>query len=697
MIETIRKYPISFIIWCMIAILIQAGTVRASDFTEAPYRGYHYNVRNESVPSPSGFLPEASYTGEQLGAGKLNNPQDLFVDQQKQVYILDSGNNRIVVLNENLQVQHIIDQIWKDGQVERLNNPGGLFVGAGGKIYVADTDNRRVLIIDRKGQLLQEIGKPDSELIQANVDFKPSKVLVDRSGTVYVLSRGIYQGALTFDEKGQFIGFFGSERIEPSLSMLQDYFWKKLLNRTQRLKMARYVPVEYTNFDMDHKNFVYTVTSSTESVSNQIKRLNPSGLNTMPAGSFGDLETVWEGGKNLATVFVDIFVDDEGFISALDQQRGRIFQYDMDGNLLFIEGGLGSQTGTFKTPSAIAGMNGMLLIADAAKNNITVYKQTSYGHSVRGAVKKYVDGQYAEAVELWREVLGRNGNLELAYTGIGKALYNTEQYKEAMAYFELGYNMAGYSDAYKAFRKQMLRKNALPILLLVLALLAVATWTNRRRKQRIAGGSSAREPGKLAYPFYIMLHPAQGFEEMGWSKKGSLAVSAALVSAWFLAAVAEQQWSGFIFNPSGSGQLNVLLIFARTAGLFVLWVIANWSLCTLMDGKGRAKEIWIYSSYALLPLITVMVLTTIASNFLTVEEAMFLEYASFIAYAWSIVLLLIAMSTIHEYSLKKTLASSLLSVGGIAFILFLGVLLFGVLQQIYAFADTIYKELLFRL
>ncbi|MEF2247387.1 YIP1 family protein [Paenibacillus sp. IITD108] len=697
MTDNMQKFKCWFILILAAAIFMQPATIWASDFKEAPYKAYSYNAQNESVPAPSGYLPEAAYTGEQLGTGNWSNPQDVFVDERKQIYVLDSGNNRIIVLNDKLEVKHIIDHVQKGEQQEQFNNPGGLFVGAEGKIYVADTDNRRVLVIDEAGRLLQEIGKPDSELLSESTDFKPAKLVVDQSGTIYVLSRGIYQGALTFDVKGRFIGFYGSSRIEPSLSMLQDYFWKKLLNRTQRSKMARYVPIEYANFDIDQKNFVFTVISNLQSMSNQIKKINPSGNNTMRASSFGDFETVWEGGKNLATSFVDIFVDDEGFISSLDQQKGRIFQYDMSGNLLFIEGGLGTQTGGFKTPSAIAGLNESLLIVDSAKNNLTVYKQTSYGHYVREAVKRYDDGQYAEAVELWREVLKRNGNLELAYTGIGKALYSSEQYKEAMKYYKWGYDMDGYSDAYKGYRKQALRHNALLVMLLIGLLLAAIGFTNYKRKQRAALGKSEREPGAAAYPFYIVLHPVKGFEELAWNKKASLPVSIILIAAWFLVTAAAQQWSGFIFNPSGAEQLNVLLIFTRTVGLFVLWVTANWALCTLLDGKGKAKEIWIYSSYALTPIIAATLISIIATNVLTKDEGMFIEYLMIVAYIWSLALLLIGMSTVHEYTLNKTLASSLFSVAGMSFILFLGVLVFGVIQQIYAFADTIYKELLFRL
>jgi len=695
---TIGKFRAWLIVWLAVANLAIPAASYADGPVEAPFRGYIYNERGESVPSPNGYLPDEAYTGEQLGAGKFNNPQDLFVDDRERIWVLDSGNNRVVVLDRELRVSKTIDVIRHNGQEERLKNPGGIYVTKDGRIYIADTDNRRVVVMSEDGELLQELTKPESELLQGNVEYKPGKVVVDSIGTVYVLCRGIYQGALTFDTRGKFIGFYGSGRVETTLSMLQDYFWKKLLNQTQRSKMARYVPIEYANFDIDGNNFVYTVTSGTDSATNQIRKINPSGMNTMPPGAYGDLETVWEAGKNMATSFVDIHVDNEGFINALDMQRGRLFQYDMDGNLLFIMGGIGQQVGTFKTPVAIDSMQGKLIVLDSAKNNLTFYKPTPYGKFARKAVKLYADGRYEEAVAEWHEVLKRNGNLELAYVGIGKALYGAEQYEESMKYFKLGYDMEGYSDAFKAYRKLSIRTALLPILLTLIILGSVIGYLNYKSKRRKRNDD--RKPieiGTFRYPFYIMLHPVQGYEEMGWTRKGSVVVSLIIVAAWFFASVAQEQWTAFVFNPSRADQLNVWLIMTRTGGLFVLWVTANWALCTLLDGKGKAKDIWIYSAYALMPFIMITVLVTIASHFIARDEGVFLEYAMMIAYGWTVVLLLIAMSVVHEYSLKKTIVSSVLSVVGIGLILFLFVLIFGVFQQLYAFAGTLYREILFRL
>lgn len=52
-----------------------------------------------------------------------------------------------------------------------------------------------------------------------------------------------------------------------------------------------------------------------------------------------------------ASRIIDVVVREKGIYSVIDSTRGRIFTYDHEGNLLYIFGGIGSQEGTFDTPS----------------------------------------------------------------------------------------------------------------------------------------------------------------------------------------------------------------------------------------------------------------------------------------------------------------------------------------------------------
>lgn len=447
---------------------------------EAPYQGYVYNAWGESVPSPNSYLPEWSKNGEDLGVGLFKEPQDLFIDAHKNIYILDSGNNRIVILDENFQKKNIIDQFYSETGPEKVNQPTGIFVTPEQMIYLADGKNGRVIKVDITGKVLKEYGRPDSELIPAHLEYTPRKVAVDSSGTIYTIVKGLYYGAVMYDQKGEFLGYYGTNRVTTTLQLLQDFFWKKIMTKTQRDKMARYVPIEFINFTIDEKDFVYTCTQST-STTGSIKKYNPMGINILRErngllANYGDFEIEFyeEHGKRYQTQFIDINVDDNGFINCLDYTFGRIFQYNQDSELLAIFGGTGSQIGTFKTPVAIESINNKILILDAGKNNITLFGLSEFGSAVHKAVKLYENGLYEESVEPWKEVLKRNINYELAYIGIAQAMMRVGNLEEAMKYYKLGYDREGYSKAYKEHRTEVLRnKFSLVMFIIVILLLLI--------------------------------------------------------------------------------------------------------------------------------------------------------------------------------------------------------------------------------
>ena len=69
----------------------------------------------------------------------------------------------------------------------------------------------------------------------------------------------------------------------------------------------------------------------------------------------------------------------------------------------------------------------------------------------------YSKGLFTESKELWEKVLRLNANCEIAYSGIGKALYEEQQYKEAMTYFKKGYDRSGYNKAFKEYRMRLMQ------------------------------------------------------------------------------------------------------------------------------------------------------------------------------------------------------------------------------------------------
>lgn len=125
----------------------------------------------------------------------------------------------------------------------------------------------------------------------------------------------------------------------------------------------------------------------------------------------------------------------------------------------------------------------------------------------------------------------------------------------------------------------------------------------------------------------------------------------------------------------------------------LLWCIVNWSLCTLIDGEGRFSEIWIGTAYSFFPVMLSSVLCAVLSNVLTADERVFLTVIETGALLLTVLMLFISSMIIHQYSFQKTVFSMVLTVCGIAAVIFLLILCLSMFQQFGTFLGTIIKEL----
>lgn len=203
--------------------------------------------------------------------------------------------------------------------------------------------------------------------------------------------------------------------------------------------------------------------------------------------------------------------------------------------------------------------------------------------------------------------------------------------------------------------------------------------------------------GSLRYSLYLIFHPFDGFWDLKHEKKGNLKTAliiVAMVSAIF---ILRRQLTGFILNEVKLSELNIIVEILSIVLPFFLWCVANWCVTTLMDGEGSFKDIVITSAYALIPLILINVPLIIFSNVITLEEAAFYNFFDVLSLVWTIILLILGTSVVHQYSLTRTILTCICIVVGMGLIIFIALLFFSLLQQMYAFFYTIYQEIALRL
>jgi len=442
---------------CKAALVLTAVSLFVSPIQAeaAPYEGYTYSYWGTTVNTPNAYSPAETIDGSGQGIGRLKEPADMYIGADGLLYVLDTGNGRIVIFNEKWQVVREIRGFMRDGKQEQFASPQGIFVTRDNHIFVADTENRRVVELTGEGEFIRAIGAPQSEVIRKGFEYYPAKVAVDNAGRIYVVGRGVFDGIIELDADGVFMGFMGTNRVKFDM---WDYFWKRLSTKEQRSKLAQYVPLEFNNLDMDSEGFIYTTTADVASTE-PIRRLNPTGADVLRReGYFFPMGDVYSGSAAASSVLIDVKVGANGVYSALDSRKGRIFTYDQDGNLMYIFGRMGEQEGTFRTPVAVERRGDHFLVLDQAMNRITVFKPTRYGKLINEANDLLISGNYDEAERKWRELLNLDANNEVAYVGIGKALLRQGENKQAMEYLKLGYDRVYYSKAFGKYRKEMVRE-----------------------------------------------------------------------------------------------------------------------------------------------------------------------------------------------------------------------------------------------
>ena len=225
--------------------------VQAEDL---PYDTYNYDYRENVVMTPAAYVPTGSITGQDLGITGFVEPQDLCVAPDGNIYVADTKNSRIVVLDHNMtEVVRVIDSFVREGAEDGFRMPQGVCVSENEQLYVADTDNKRIVVLTPEGEFVKIIDNPQSEILEENFDFTPLKVTVDYADRVYVIAKNAFEGILVFESDGQFTGYFGTIQVKITL---WEKFWRKLASKEERSRQQLFIPTEFTGIDIDREGFV---------------------------------------------------------------------------------------------------------------------------------------------------------------------------------------------------------------------------------------------------------------------------------------------------------------------------------------------------------------------------------------------------------------------------------------------------------
>lgn len=628
------------------------------------------------------------------------------------VLLLCGDNSRIVKITKDYTSCSEISIVNEDGSNVDFSGAQGVFVDVNDDIFIADTQNARILIANASGKVKDVLETPVSKLIPTDFIYNPVAVARDGKGYTYILSSGCYYGALLYSSTNEFMGFYGANTVESGALDTLSYLWDRLTsNEVKQAASVKELPFSFVDFCLDPEGYLITCTGSTD-VENigqgQIRMISPNGANilykrnlrggssTSDTVNFLEETTVLrkEGtGDVIPQNIVSIDVNDDSYIFALDRTNGTVYVYDIECNIMTAFGGglsEGSQLGIFKTPVAMTLVGDSVLIADSDDKSITVFKPTEYAALFYQAQSLYLKGDYEEAKPLWEKVLQNDRNNQLAYRGLAMVYYMEGNYQESLEAARIAGDYAVYDLAYQAVLSSFLAKNfiwiVLVIVFVVVVLIIVFVKIKKRNKVLI------KNP-KVKLLFEVPLHPFNSFDELKYKKLGSYKIAIVLTVLYYLAVFLRDTASGFLYTDTVIRNYNAIFTVLGTVGLILLWSVANWLVCTLFSGKGSFKEVYVATTYSLLPYICFKFISVGLTHLLPLSASGIISGIETAVLLYTFFLLCIAMMKVHEYDFFKFLLTGIVTILFmilIVFVIFMCVIL---LQQVWQFAVSIYTEI----
>lgn len=707
------------ILCIILAVVMLASFMTIAVGASSAYQTYTYSIGGYALHSPDAYtadnqIIDSAYMGLDVA---INAPNDLVTDDQNNVYIADTGNNRIVCLDRYYKFKFTISTFINDqGVNDSLTAPEGLFVSKD-RIWICDTGAGRIVVFDRLGNFIKIIEAPESNLFGDNSLYKPVAIAVDQYDRLFVVSSTTYQGIIVMTEQGEFTGFIGAQAVTISA---WEILWRRFRTEEQKDQEQKYVATEFNNITIDDKGFIYVTTSSilersvmsaitgksTDGKYMPVKMLNTNGDEIMkrngfwpPAGEV-DFSTGSTDEITGVSTITDVAIGEEGTWSIIDSKRQRIYTYDGNGNLLFAFGDIGTMLGNLTNIEAITYQGSKMLVLDKTSCAITVFKRTEYGDILIEAIAAENDQDFNLAINKWTEVLKRNSNFDAAYVGIGQAMYREGEYKESLQYFEAAYDTENWSKSFQEIRKQAMSKYFLLLIVVIVALVVAVVFFN---KFIVKVNAKASTSGKkktfgqeLAYGFYVIVHPFDGFWDLKHEKRGSVRASLVFIAVTIAAFYYQAIGQGYLLNPQGEYSSLLTQAIGVLVPLF-LFILSNWCLTTLFEGEGSFKDIFIACSYSLLPIPMLIIPATILSNVCTNSEKDIIGFISTLAFIWLGILIFFGTQVTHDYSMGKNVITILGTAVGMVFIMFIALLFSTLVGKMVSLVTNIITEMQYRM
>ena len=656
---------------------------------------YTYSIWDEAIPSPDAYEWTTSIRGKDIGIEAFTGITDICY-QNGLLYIAITG--AIVVTNSDFELQYTISEYETDAGTKKIASPTGLFVTEGGDIYVCEEAKGEIVQFDADRKWVRTLTDPGISGLE-KVTFAPTKVVVDANNRIFVKAKSVYEGIIELTPEGEYSRFVGANTVSPSLT---ERFYRMIATDEQISRMTLWLPTDYSDIAMDQDGFLMATVRDANSL-NPVRKLNSGGSDIMPEydtipPAMGDYRAGMSSSR-----LTNITTSEDGRFAVLDSLMSRVFVYSNSALLVYTLGGSGKKEGSLNSPVDICFMEDKFLVADLVARSIEVFTPTPYGTLINEALRYQGEYDYETAASYWEKVYDINPNLVASSMGLGKQALRSGDYEAAMTHFKAAGEREEYSSAYERIREEFLSKNFLRIILgilgVIIALILIRKlfrWLNRfegYRKNRFVKILKKIRYTAFTWPAYMMSSPFKAFDDVKYENAGSVPFAVIILILYAWANLIKTKNAGFLVNYVNTAKVNVPLTLVSCLLPFVLFIIGNWAIGTLINGKGNMKQVLKITAYSLYPTVFLYIIGVIVSQGIIFEERMFVYFLFYFPMVLFVFYCFVGLVMVHQFTFTKGIGSVILSAVAIIILVFIIVLLVTLVSGFINDIMTIWDEI----
>jgi hypothetical protein len=275
-------------------------------------------------------------------------------------------------------------------------------------------------------------------------------------------------------------------------------------------------------------------------------------------------------------------------------------------------------------------------------------------------------------------------------------------WKEAMEEYFQANDREGYSEAFIKYRYEIVRSkfpiilaifiSAIVIIVLLIKILGRMS-TEGIEKFQSGSGKQFTILDYLKLSLGIIRHPVETFEIIK-NNHDSIKTTPGfiIIVVLFLVRVFFIFYVHFPLSVIDARDTNIMLEAVKLILPVITWVVASFAVTAIFDGESHFKDIFVASSFCMVPYIIVNLGMAILSNVLSQSEITLFAFALNATQIWIYVLFIIQAKVLNDYTYGKAIAVSGLNVIVIALIWAIGLMAYLTTGRMLQFVASIIRE-----